>query len=67
MKFTPGHMNENLTPKQAEIFQFARSGHNILITGQAGTGKSRVVNAIHDDCKQRRLNVSVVCSSGIAC
>ena len=26
-------MNENLTPEQAEIFQFARSGHNILITG----------------------------------
>ena len=60
-------MNENLTPEQAEIFQFARSGHNILITGQAGTGKSRVVNAIRDDCMQRGLNVSVVCSSGIAC
>ena len=34
-------MGENLTPEQAEIFQFARSGHIILVTGQAGTGKSR--------------------------
>ena len=33
VKFILGHMNENLTPEQAEIFQFARSGHNILITG----------------------------------
>jgi len=35
-----------LTPEQAEIFQFARSGHNLLITGQAGTGKSTLVNSI---------------------
>ena len=34
-------MGENLTPEQAEIFQFARSGHIILVTGQAGPGKSR--------------------------
>ena len=48
-------MGENLTPEQAEIFLFARSGHNILVTGQAGTGKSRVVNVIRDDCGQRGL------------
>ena len=60
-------MSENLTPEQAEIFQFARSGHNILVTGQAGTGKSRVVNVIRDDCRQRGLKVAVICSSGIAC
>ena len=60
-------MSENLTPEQAEVFQFARSGHNLLVTGQAGTGKSRVVNAIGEDCKQRGLRAHVVCSSGIAC
>ena len=52
-------MGENLTPEQAEIFQFARNDHNILVTGQAGTGKSRVVNVICDDCR--------LCSSEIPC
>ena len=60
-------MGENLTPKEAEIFQFARSGHNILVTGQAGTGKSPVVNVIRDDRRQCGLKVAVICSSGIAC
>ena len=60
-------MSENLTLEQTEVFQFAKSGHNLLVTSQAGTGKSRVVNAIRDDCQQRGLRVSVICSSGIAC
>ena len=60
-------MGENLTSEQAGNFQFSRSGHNILVTGQAGTGKSRVVNVIRDDCRQRRLKVAVICSSVIAC
>ena len=39
-------MTSTLTEEQTEIFQFARTGHNLLITGQAGTGKSWVVNTI---------------------
>ncbi|KAJ7374859.1 hypothetical protein OS493_005212 [Desmophyllum pertusum] len=57
----------SLTPEQAEILEFAKSGHNLLITGQAGAGKSTVVNSIRKDCQQRGLKVAVVCSSGIAC
>ena len=45
-------MSENLTLEQTEVFQFAKSGHNLLVTGQAGTGKSRVVAAIRDDCQK---------------
>ena len=60
-------MTSNLTEEQTEIFQFARTGHNLLITGQAGTGKSWVVNTIREDCKQRGQKVALVCSSGIAC
>ena len=58
---------DKLIDEQAEVYQFARNGHNILITGQAGTGKSTVVNAIRNDCKQRGLQVDLICSSGIAC
>ena len=60
-------MCDSLTPEQVEIFQFASTGHNVFVTGQAGTGKSRVVNAIREHCQQRGLRAAVVCSSGIAC
>ena len=60
-------MNKELTTEQSEIVEFVRIGHNVLITGQAGTGKSTVVNAIRQGCSQRGLKVGVVCSSGIAC
>ena len=45
-------MSENLTLEQTEVFQFAKRGYNLLVTGQAGTGKSRVVAAIRDDCQK---------------
>ena len=56
---------DKLTDEQAEVYEFARNGHNILITGQAGTGKSTVINAIRNDRKQRGLQVDLICSSGI--
>ena len=60
-------MSENLTLEQTEVFQFAKSGHNLPAIGQAGTGESRVVNTIRDDCQQHGLRVSAICLSGIAC
>ena len=50
-------MSENLTLEEPEV---TKSGHNLLVTGQAETGKSRVVKAIRDDCQQRGLRVSVI-------
>ena len=35
-----------LTPGQAQIVSVVRKGHNFLITGQAGSGKSTVVKEI---------------------
>ena len=35
-----------LTPGQAQVVSVASRGHNLLITGQAGTGKSTVVEEI---------------------
>ena len=52
-----------LTPGQAQIVSVASRGHNLLITGQAGTGKSTVVeeiisnlNAVGLSAKKRCLN-----------
>ena len=56
-----------LTPGQAQIVSVASRGHNLLITGQAGTGKSTVVEEIISNLNAVGLKVAVVCSSGIAC
>ena len=62
-----GESNLNLTREQLEILKFVRKGHNLVITGQAGVGKSRVVRAIREDCSKRNLRVGVICSTGISC
>ena len=46
---------------------FAREGHNLLLTGQAGVGKSEVVKRIMQDAKMMGKTTAVVCSSGISC
>ena len=47
--------------------KFAAEGHNILITGQAGVGKSEVVKRIIATLNSRGGTVGIVCSSGISC
>ena len=56
-----------LNRQQSEVLQCATSGHNLLLTGQAGAGKSRVVGSTLQECKSKNLRVAVLCSSGIAC
>ena len=56
-----------LNAEQEEALQFVSAGHNLLITGQAGVGKLRLVMSVILDCESRNLKVTVICSSGIAC
>lgn len=56
-----------LNEDQNTIVKFASKGHNLLITGQAGVGKSEVVKTIIGTAKARGKKVAVICSSGIAC
>ena len=42
-------------------------GHNLLITGQADIGKSKVIKAFIGKAKEAGKVIGVVCSSGIAC
>ena len=51
-----------LTPGQAQIVSVVRKGHNLLITGQAGSGKSTVVKEIMSALRKAGFNVSVVCA-----
>ena len=59
--------SRKLNPDQEQIVNFAAKGHNLLITGQAGVGKSEVVKRIISDANARGRKIGVICSSGIAC
>ena len=47
-------------------FRVVQSGHNALITGKAGTGKSFLVQEIFKSLVRSGKRVRIVCSSGIA-
>ena len=53
-----------LDSEQIEVFRTAMTGRSMLITGVAGTGKSRVVRAIREVSDPRRLGVTA--STGAA-
>ena len=55
-----------LTPDQELAFREMKSGKNIFLTGEAGTGKSFVTSAFIDWCDENRKNVLVTAPTGIA-
>jgi ABC-type transporter Mla maintaining outer membrane lipid asymmetry ATPase subunit MlaF len=55
-----------LTVEQHDALNAAKSGHNLLICGQAGTGKTFVIKSIINDLKQN-ANVVLLCTTGIGC
>ena len=69
LKHTPSSFpfrdSNTLTTEQSEIIKVAKAGHNILVTGQAGTGKSTLVRDLQKDLHRQGRKVAIVCSSGI--
>ena len=52
---------------QLFTFQAAINGHNLVITGQAGTGKTHITKEIAKHIRYtQKKEVSIVCSTGIA-
>lgn len=52
---------------QNKAIDIALSGHNLLLLGPAGTGKSFVISKIAKKLTERGKHVQVTCSTGIAC
>ncbi|WAR28374.1 PIF1-like protein [Mya arenaria] len=52
---------------QQAAIDISLEGHNLLLLGSAGTGKSFVVNEIAKQLKARGKTVQITCSTGIAC
>jgi len=51
---------------QEQAIELAMQGHNIFLTGQAGTGKSYTANKIITALKERGKVVAKTASTGIA-
>ena len=55
-----------MTAKQTAVSELIMKGHNVIITGQAGTGKTYLAIQVASNLKKKGKNVSVVCSTGKA-
>ena len=64
--FFTSHKISNLTDDQNLAYQSFIQGKNILITGQAGTGKSHLVKKIVSFCERNQKNVAVTAMTGAA-
>ena len=54
-----------LTDDQKEVLQVVERGHNVFITGQAGSGKSFLLKEIFRSLVRRGIRCAIICSSGI--
>jgi nucleoside-triphosphatase THEP1 len=51
---------------QMEAISTVLKGHNLLVTGQAGTGKSFFLKRVVGDLKKQGKKVAILSPSGIA-
>lgn len=57
---------DSLTPGQKKAYDYMISGENVFLTGEAGTGKSYVINAFLEEMDTQEKNVLVCAPTGIA-
>lgn len=51
---------------QQEAFELLKCGHNACMTGPAGSGKTYLLNQYIEYAREKKLNVAVTASTGIA-
>ena len=59
-------LKQQLTPSQVRAFDLVRKGHNIFITGSAGTGKSFLINAIKEWAVKNEKKIAITALTGAA-
>ncbi len=61
-----GFMKSSLTKDQQMAYDYMMKGENVFLTGEAGTGKSFVINHFIEVMKEKNKNVLVCAPTGIA-
>ena len=59
--------NKLLTNSQDRVFKFVCQDHNLVICGQAGTGKTFLLTNIARKLIELQNNVAFTCTTGMAC
>lgn len=59
--------NMMLSVQQESAIEVVSEGHNLLLIGAAGSGKSCVIQRIVEQCRGKGMNVALTCTTGIAC
>ena len=60
------HKREKMNARQILAINEGINGHNLLILGQSGTGKSYLINEIKDQLKKRGKSVAITGTIGVA-
>lgn len=60
------HKREKMNARQILAINEGINGHNLLILGQSGTGKSYLINEIKDQLKKRGKSVAITGTTGVA-
>lgn len=60
------YYRDRLGEEQRRIFQRMIAGENIFLTGNAGTGKSFLVDAFTEWCEENKINILKAAPTGIA-
>jgi hypothetical protein len=60
----PAGMPADLTPSQIRAFELFQQGHNLVITGAAGTGKTYLSNLLREYALKKNYKLVVVGSTG---
>lgn len=64
---TKGEAKEDpLDSEQDFVFKILTSGKNVLLTGQAGTGKTFLLNKFIEHLKKKKIKAGLTASTGIA-
>jgi len=51
---------------QEDAFDILKMGHNVFLTGAAGSGKTHLLNQYISYLKERKIGVGITASTGIA-
>ena len=56
-----------LNEKQAQAFNIAEHGHNVLVTGEGGSGETFLIKEMAKALTENMITFQIRCSTGTAC